>query len=331
MLAADRAFDDLLAARIRPLAARFLAVADIGQWLLRKGLLGQPVPPPAAEVPRASARGAAAVRHHYDLSDDFYRLMLGPSMVYSCAVWKSPAQPIDLEAAQLAKLDRICQRLELRPGMRLLDIGCGWGALAVHAAAHYGVDVVGVTLARNQVAYGQELAERAGVADRVEFRLSDFRDVTDGPFDAVSSIEMTFHLDVRGREHHARAVYDLVRPGGRLFCHEITASPRGRVFQRFSGFIPAYIFPEIDVPTRDAAIGCLESAGFEIASIENLRTHFAASHRAWLRNIEENWAAIVAAVGEQRARAWRLFAAMSVVSCDIDNIGVIHTVAHRRA
>ncbi|MFB7723157.1 class I SAM-dependent methyltransferase [Nocardia sp. NPDC056100] len=330
MLAADTTFDDILGRRIRPLAARAFAAADTTQWLLRNGLLGLPVPPPASEVRRASSRGAEAVRHHYDLSDEFYRLMLGPTMVYSCAVWKNPAQPIDLEEAQIAKLDRICQRLELQPGMRVLDIGCGWGALGVHAAKHYGVEVVGVTLARNQVAHARQLAEQSGVGDRAEFRLCDFRDVTDGPFDAVSSIEMTFHLDTRGRIQHARALHDLVRPGGRIFCHEITASPRGRLFQRGSGFITAYIFPEIDVPTRDSAISTLESAGFEIATVENLRTHFTASHIAWLRNIEENWEEAVAIVGEQRARAWRMFAATSVVSCDIDNIGITHTVAHRR-
>ncbi|WP_051499052.1 class I SAM-dependent methyltransferase [Nocardia sp. BMG51109] len=329
MGATGHAFDDLLAPRVRPTLARLAALAAIADLLRHSGGVGLPPRPPATEVARAGLRGAAAVRHHYDLDDEFYRLMLGPSMVYSGAVWKSPAQSTDLEAAQLAKLDRVCERLELQPGMRLLDIGCGWGALAVHAAQHYGVDVVGVTLARNQARYARELAGRCGVSDRVDIRLCDYRDITDGPFDAVSSIEMTFHLDARARRAHARTAYDLLRPGGRLFCHEITASRRGRLFQRFSGFITAYIFPEIDIPTRTSAIDCLESAGFDVHTVEDLRDHFTASHRAWLRNIEENWDAAVSAIGEQRARAWRLFAAMSVVGCEMRNMSVTHTVARR--
>ncbi|MFI7670167.1 class I SAM-dependent methyltransferase [Nocardia sp. NPDC049526] len=327
--AADRSLDDIRAMRVRPTIGRIAAGLGTAGWMMRSGLFGMPLHPPGAEVSRRGLRGAQAVRHHYDLSNEFYRLMLGPSMVYSCAVWADTDDPADLDEAQRAKLDRICQRLQLRPGMRLLDIGCGWGALVVHAAQHYGVDALGVTLAGEQVAYAREFAERSGVADRVEIRQSDFRDVTDGPFDAVSSIEMTFHLTRRGLREHADTLYGLLAPGGRAFVHDVNASRKGQFYQRVSEFLTSYIFPEIDIPTLSALTQQLERAGLEIDSVENLRMHFAASHRAWLRNLEQNWDAVVAEIGLQRARAWRMFTAISVVSCEMGLTGVTHTVARR--
>ena len=170
------------------------------------------------------ARDAASVSHHYDVSNDFYRLVLGPSMVYSCAYWTETAsEQYTLDDAQRDKLDLVCIKLGLRPGMRLLDVGCGWGSLSIHAAAHYGVTVVGVTVSQEQAALARTRVHDAGVDELVEIRLQDYRDVNDGPYDAISSVGMSEHVGRARLVDYAQTLFDQLAPGGRLLNHAIAS------------------------------------------------------------------------------------------------------------
>lgn len=193
-----------------------------------------PPPPPAEEAPRrggarhSKSRDRRAVSHHYDVGNDFYERVLGPSMVYSCAYW-SPGST--LERAQRDKLDLVCRKLALRPGDRLLDVGCGWGSMALHAAREYGVRVTGVTLSREQAVYARKRVADEGLTDLVDIRIQDYRDVKDGPYDAVSSIGMAEHVGSDRYREYARTLHALLRPGGRLLNHQI-ARPRSRTRRR---------------------------------------------------------------------------------------------------
>ncbi len=191
----------------------------------------KPLSPPPEEARmhgsrHSRTRDAAAISYHYDLSNDFYRLMLGPSMTYSCAVWESPA--VGLEAAQETKLELICQKLALKPGMRLLDVGCGWGSMALHAAERHGVEVVGVTVSARQVEAASERAKEAGLAGQIDIRLQDYRDVDDGPFDAISSIGMFEHVGRKRLAAYFSHLRELLRPEGRLLNHGICRPPVAR-------------------------------------------------------------------------------------------------------
>ncbi|WP_338018216.1 cyclopropane-fatty-acyl-phospholipid synthase family protein [Streptomyces taklimakanensis] len=290
-------------------------------------ILGPPVARPSAEVRRY--RGARAVRHHYDVGDEFYRLVLGPSMVYSCAYWpdgeRSGYGPTE---AQRAKLDMVCRKLDLRPGMRLLDLGCGWGSLLLHAARHYGVEGVGVTLARNQARLAARRIEEAGLADRVRVRLQDYRAVRDGPFDAVASIEMTHHLSRSGRREHAAALARLVAPGGRVLSHELCVLPGGRKLMR-SPFLLRYPHPDLDLGTVGRSAMLAERHGLELLDVENLREHFVPTIRSWLTNLERNRERATALVGYQTVAVWRLFFAVGLLSFEAGLAGVQHLLFTR--
>ena len=225
------------------------------QWLnaLRlataSGLHRPPLPPEEAHLHgrrHSPARDAAAIAHHYDVSNDFYRIVLGPSMTYSCGVWSSP--DVGLEAAQAAKYELICQKLALQPGMRLLDVGCGWGSMVMHAAQHHGVRAVGVTVSRRQQELAAKRVAEAGLSDQVEIRLQDYRDVTDGPFDAISSIGMFEHVGLSKLELYFDRLMELLVPEGRLLNHAISrpAAARGKTKSRFKkqSFIDKYVFPD---------------------------------------------------------------------------------------
>ncbi|MBF6212811.1 class I SAM-dependent methyltransferase [Nocardia puris] len=321
--AGDAALWDLLTGRVVPTLTRGIAALRLLGWAARRRALGTPPPRPESEAPW---RGGA---DHYEMSNEFYRLVIGESMVYSTALWPDPEQPGDLDAAQRDKLELICRELRLRPGSRLLDIGSGWGALAVHAAQHHGARVLGVTLAAEQVSYATELAERAGVADRVEFRQCDFRDVRDGPFDAISSIEVSLHLNARALRGFSRRLHDLLAPGGRVFSQDVTTTRRGKLLENISGFLTAYVFPEVHIPTVPALRRSLTRAGLRIESYCDLTEHFIATDRTWLHNIETHWDAIVAEIGLPRARAERLFAATSVASMRTGLNQASYTIARR--
>jgi cyclopropane-fatty-acyl-phospholipid synthase len=305
----------------------------------RLGALGPPPAPPPEEVRRrrgalhSKARDAASVSHHYDVGNDFYRLVLGPSMVYSCAYWTRPASDsYTLDDAQRDKLDLVCTKLGLRPGMRLLDVGCGWGSLALRAASEYGVDVVGVTVSREQADLARERVRDAGLEGRVEIRLQDYRDVTDGPYDAISSVGMSEHV---GRSHlvdYARTLCDQLAPGGRLLNHAI-ASVRSLPpsSKHEPGFIDSYIFPDGEVLPLSATLDALEQVGLEVRDSEALREHYGRTLRAWVDNLQGQWDQSVGLVGEARARTWLLYLAACALAFEHGNITIHQVLAVKQA
>ncbi len=299
----------------------------------RVGALGLPPTPPPEEMNVARTgrlhskkRDAAAISHHYDVGNDFYALVLGPSMVYSCAVWDD--ENTGLEAAQEAKLDLVCRKLGLQPGMRVLDVGCGWGSLALHAAQNFGVDVVGVTLSQEQAALARKRAADVGLSERIEIRVQDYRDIDDGPFDAISSIGMAEHV---GREQigsYASKLCGLLRPGGRLLNHAISWNA-GEMPPDPDSFIPRYVFPDGEMLSLTVMIGALESAGLEVLDVEALRRHYGLTLRAWVRNLEENWDEAVRLTSEGRARVWRLYMASSALGFERGLNGVYQVLVQR--
>ncbi|RKE20313.1 cyclopropane-fatty-acyl-phospholipid synthase family protein [Streptomyces sp. TLI_171] len=301
---------------------------------LRNGAIGpRPAPPPEEVRHRrgrlhSRRRDRAAISHHYDVGNDFYRLVLGPTMIYSCAYWTADAK--SLEDAQTAKLDLICRKLGLRPGMRLLDVGCGWGSLVLHAARHYGVRAVGVSISTEQVALARERVAAAGLADRIEIRLQDYREVPDGPFDAISSVGMAEHVGSDQYLVYARHLYDLLAPGGRLLNHQIARRPLppGEAY-RLSPFIDRYVFPDGELSPVGTTVSRLEEAGFEVRDVEALREHYGRTLREWVANLEAHWPEATALAGRGRARVWRLYMAASAVAFEQNHIGINQVLAVR--
>jgi cyclopropane-fatty-acyl-phospholipid synthase len=292
---------------------------------LRLGAIGPEPAPPAEEADlgtgrrHSRSRDAAAVSHHYDVGNDFYELVLGPSMVYSCAVWASPETGLD--AAQEAKLDLVCRKLGLAPGSRLLDIGCGWGSMAIHAAQRYGATVVGITLSEEQARMARKRVAEAGLTDRIDIRVQDYRAVDDGPFDAISSIGMAEHVGRAQMPGYVAQLNRLLRPGGRLLNHAI-AWNAGRSTWNPDTFIARYVFPDGELLGLAEMVGELESRDMEVLDVEALRQHYALTLRAWVQHLEENWDAAVAASSEGRARVWRLYMAASALTFEAGDMGV---------
>jgi cyclopropane-fatty-acyl-phospholipid synthase len=292
---------------------------------LRLGAIGPEPAPPAEEAPLGSghrhsrARDAAAISHHYDVGNDFYELVLGPSMVYSCAVWATP--DTGLEAAQEAKLDLVCRKLGLAPGSRLLDVGCGWGSMAIHAAQRYGADVVGITLSEEQARMARKRVAEAGLTDKVDIRVQDYRAVDDEPFDAISSIGMAEHVGRAQMPGYVAQLDRLLRPGGRLLNHAINWNAGTSVWDPDT-FISRYVFPDGELLNLGEMVGLLESRDREVLDVEALRQHYALTLRAWVANLEANWDAAVAASSEGRARVWRLYMAACALTFEAGDMGV---------
>lgn len=315
----------------RSLTAR--EILKLVRTAVRLGALGpNPAPPPEeANVGRhgrrhSKKRDAAAISHHYDVGNDFYALVLGPSLVYSCAVWEN--EQTGLEAAQAAKLDLVCRKLGLEPGMRVLDVGCGWGSFALHAAQRYGVDVVGVTLSAEQAALASKRVAEAGLTDRVEIRIQDYRDVNDGPFDAISSIGMSEHVGSEQMPRYTSQLRDLLRPGGRLLNHAISWNA-GPTDPDPDSFIPRYVFPDGEMLSLGEMVTALEAARLEVLDVEALRRHYALTLRAWVRNLEDHWDEAVEAGGAGRARVWRLYMAASALGFEDGTTGVNQILVQR--
>ena len=282
-----------------------------------------PAPVPDEEIAVGSRlrahsreRDRKSISHHYDVSNDFYRLILGPSMTYSCAVFQHPDDT--LEQAQSNKLELICRKLGLEPGMRLLDVGCGWGTMAIHAAANYGIDVVGITISHEQAELARERVAEAGLSDRIEIRIQDYRDLADGPYDAISSIGMFEHVGLAHLKEYFEILKGLLRPGGRLLNHQIGRTPMppiGRIIKREqvaiarNGFIHRYVFPDGELHEIGDVIGAMQRIGLEARHMESIREHYALTLRHWVNNLEAGWDTAVAEVGEGRARVWRLYMA----------------------
>jgi cyclopropane-fatty-acyl-phospholipid synthase len=303
----------------------------------RLGAIGPRPPVPPEEMRRSRGpvhtlrRDRAAISHHYDVGNDFYRLVLGPSMVYSCAYW--PPGTTTLEAAQKAKLDLVCRKLglhQLPAGARLLDVGCGWGSMLLHAAQHYGVTGVGVTLSAEQARLARERIAEAGLTDRLEVRLQDYREVDDGPFDAISSIGMAEHVGSAMYLRYAKTLHGLLRPGGRLLNHQIARRPTAPgETHRLSPFIAAYVFPDGELAPIGTMVSLLEQAGFEVRDAESLREHYALTLRRWVANLQEDWTQGVKLAGLGRARVWRLYMAASALAFEENRIGVNQVLAVR--
>jgi cyclopropane-fatty-acyl-phospholipid synthase len=274
----------------------------------RLALLRRPEPPPPASEARLSGgrhsteRDASAISHHYDVSNEFYRRMLGPTMVYSCAYFASPQDALD--DAQTRKLDLVCRKLELRPGDRLLDIGCGWGSLLLHAAREYGVRGVGVTLAREQLSLARERIAQAGLGDRLEVRLQDYREVADGPYDKIASIGMFEHVGRANLPAYFERALTLLRPGGLFLNHGIVRTRD--TGNQLGSFTERYVFPDGELHTQAIVVGALERAGFELLDDESLRPHYAETLRRWAVNHDVHREAAVAEIGAERERVWRL-------------------------
>jgi cyclopropane-fatty-acyl-phospholipid synthase len=294
-----------------------------------------PLPPEEAPsrwrrglVAHSRGRDAAAIAHHYDLSNRFYELVLGPSMAYSCAVFTAPDET--LEAAQEEKFDLICRKLDLRAGDRLLDVGAGWGGMVIHAAANYGVAAVGVTLSRRQAEWAQHVIADRGLAGRAEVRPLDYRDLRDGPFDAISSIGAMEHFGVRRLGSHFAMMAGRLQPRGRMLNHCITR-PSNHESHHAGPFLDRYIFPDGELAGPGTVIGAMHDHGFEVRHAENLREHYAITLRHWGANLERNWIEAVAEVGERRARAWRLYMATSRIGFELGRVQIHQVLGVRRA
>ncbi|WP_055481433.1 class I SAM-dependent methyltransferase [Sphaerimonospora mesophila] len=266
----------------------------------------------------AKERDAEAIQHHYDVSNRFYEWVLGPSMAYTCAVF--PEHDSTLEEAQYTKFDLVAKKLDLRPGMRLLDVGCGWGGMVMHAAREYGVKALGVTLSRQQAEWAQKAIAEAGLTDLAEVRHMDYRDVTETGFDRVSSIGLTEHIGKDNLPAYFSFLYGKLKPGGRLLNHCITR-PTGteKTFNK-GGFINRYVFPDGELESVGHLIRQMEDIGFEIRHEENLREHYALTLREWCANLDAHWDEAVEEVGQGTARVWRLYMAGCVVGFERNKV-----------
>jgi cyclopropane-fatty-acyl-phospholipid synthase len=299
-----------------------------------------PPPPPQEHLPswrmrlegvraigwgrHSQERDAEAIHHHYDVSNAFYEHVLGPSMTYTCAVY--PTADATLEEAQEHKYDLICRKLDLRPGQRLLDLGCGWGGMVRHAARHYGVTALGVTLSRNQAEWATQEIKRQGLDDVAEVRFSDYRDIEEGDFDAISSIGLTEHIGVANYPAYFSFVHDKLKPRGRMLNHCITRHDNvsdGRA----GAFIDRYVFPDGELIGSGTIVRAVEDAGLEVQHHENFRDHYARTLQGWSENLVEHWDECVRETDEGTARVWGLYMVGSRIAFERNEIQLHHVLA----
>ncbi|MGH2990431.1 MAG: class I SAM-dependent methyltransferase, partial [Solirubrobacterales bacterium] len=267
-------------------------------------------PPPAAELrPRGRLhtrrRDAEAVRHHYDVSNEFFALFLDESMTYSCALFEEGTET--LEEAQEAKLDVICRKLELEQGQRVLDIGCGWGSFAIHAAREYGVSALGITLSEPQARLATERVRAAGLEDLVEIRVQDYRELG-GQFDAVISIGMVEHVGEARIDEYASVIEGVLAPDGAVLNHGIVRVPAQEGGAHIGGeFSNRYVFPDGELLNLSRMQAGFERAGFETLHVEDLHTDYAETLRHWITRLDENLEEAERLAGPERLRVWRLY------------------------
>jgi cyclopropane-fatty-acyl-phospholipid synthase len=313
---------------IRPTAA---TVAALLRAARHTGALGRPLPPPPTQAVvrgrlHSLGRDRDAIHHHYDLSNEFYELVLDPHLAYSCAYWTSEDPGYTLEDAQRDKLDLVCRKLGLAPGMRLLDVGCGWGSMSLYAAEHWGVDVTGVTIAAEQKAFVDNRIRERGLGDRARVRLQDYRQVSEGPYDAVVSLEMGEHVGERNYPRYARVLHDAVRPGGRVLVQQM--SRRGR-HPGGGPFIEAFIAPDMHMRPVGDTVALLEDSGLEVRDVHSLREHYVRTVHAWLEAFEASHDRVVELVGEEVARVWRLYLVGGAMAFRDGRMGVDQVLAVR--
>ena len=310
-------------------------VAKVLRVAAKLGVVGGPLPAPATQANirgrlHSLLRDRAAISHHYDLSNDFYALILDPQMAYSCAYFtrNAPGTPQDsdygLEDAQRDKLDLVCRKIGLEPGMRLLDVGCGWGSLSLHAAAEYGAHVVGVTISREQKAFVDKRIAERGLQDRVEIRLQDYREVPDGPFDAVASLEMGEHVGEKNYARYAQALHDNAKPGARVLIQQMSRTGR---HPGGGPFIESFIAPDMTMRPVGESVAYLERAGLEVRDVHGLREHYVWTVDAWLEKFESRWDDVVEMVGLEMARVWRLYLVGGGMSFEQGRMGVDQILA----
>ena len=277
--------------------------------------------------PHSPERDRRAVRFHYDVSNDFYRLWLDRRMVYSCAYFASPED--DLDTAQLQKLDYLCRKLRLRPGQRLLDIGCGWGALVIHAAKNFGVHADGITLSEPQVNWARARISEAGLTSEAKIELRDYREIgVNGgeAYDAIVSVGMAEHVGRERLADYFNAVHRALKAGGVFLNQAIGEGTVKRSDNSSGSFIDQYVFPDGDIPPLPITLGAAESAGFEVRDVENLREHYALTLRHWLARLESHHAEALGLVDEITYRVWRLYIAGSAHGFQRGHIAVYQTL-----
>ena len=272
-------------------------------------------------------RDAQAIHHHYDVSNAFYEWVLGPSMAYTCACY--PREQSTLEEAQAHKFDLVCRKLGLRPGMRLLDVGCGWGGMVRHAVENYGVTALGVTLSEQQADWGKAMIAERRLGDRAEIRFADYRDVTETGFDAISSIGLTEHVGPKNYPAYFGFLRAHLRDHGRLLNHCITRPDNQHPGIPARGFINRYVFPDGGLTGSGDIVSAMEDVGLEVHHQENLRQHYARTTRAWCRNLSANWDKAVVEVGLQTARVWGLYLAGSSLGFERNEIQLHQVLATR--
>ncbi len=272
------------------------------------------------------ARDAAAVRYHYDVGNEFFALFLDPSMTYSCAIFSRGART--LEEAQRTKLALVAAKLGLRPGERVLDVGCGWGSFAIHAASEHEVSVVGITLSEAQAALARERVAAAGVGDRVEIRVADYRDVTDGPFDAIASIGMVEHVGDTQIDRYASTLAGLLVPGGRLLNHGIAQldpdeDPTADVFSN------RYVFPDGEPLALSRVLLAIERSGLRVTHVEGFREDYSRTLREWIARLDARLDEAQRLAGADRTRIWRLYLRAARRGFDAGYTSVYQVLAHR--
>jgi cyclopropane-fatty-acyl-phospholipid synthase len=294
----------------------------------------RPIAPPAQEAParwrrvagglrHSKSRDAEAIHHHYDVSNTFYEWVLGPSMTYTCACYPRPDASLD--EAQENKYRLVFEKLRLKPGDRLLDVGCGWGGM-VRYAARRGVKATGVTLSSEQASWARRAIEAEGLQDLAEVRHGDYRDIRDAGFDAVSSIGLLEHIGVRNYASYFRFLRDRLRPGGLLLNHCITR-PENRSQPSTHGFIDRYVFPDGELTGSGRIITEAQDVGLEVLHEENLRPHYAMTLRDWCANLVAHWDEAVAEVGLATAKVWGLYMAGSRLSFERNGIQLHQVLA----
>jgi cyclopropane-fatty-acyl-phospholipid synthase len=309
-------------------------LATLWRAARRLGVVGRPLPPPPEEVRlrggrHSRTRDARAVSHHYDVGNRFFELLLGPSLTYSCAYWTDPAGGT-LEQAQAAKHELVCRKLDLRPGMRLLDVGCGWGSMAIHAARTHGVRVVGITVSKEQQRLAADRVAAAGLGEQVEIRLQDYRVLQDGAFDAISSIGMFEHVGMERTEEYLTGLHRLLVPTGRLLNHAISRpSPSDRPAVDPRSFMGRYVFPDSALLEVGAVVSAMQGIGLEVRDVQSLREHYARTLKAWSDNIEAHWDEVQEAAGAGRARVWRLYLLASAIGFDVNRTSIHQVLAVR--
>ncbi len=298
-----------------------------------KVLLPRIPPPPQEVVPtrrrltvgrmHSKSRDANSISHHYDVSNRFYEWVLGPTMAYTCACY--PTEDATLEQAQEYKFDLVARKIGLKPGMRLLDVGCGWGGMVMHAAREYGVKAIGVTLSEQQALWAQQAIKKAGLEDLAEVRHQDYRDVPETDFDAISSIGITEHIGKANVPGYFAFLNAKLKTGGRMLNHCITRPDNTGPSIHRDGFINRYVFPDGELEGAGWLAGAMNDNGFEIRHEENLREHYSKTLKAWCANLDEHWDEAVEEVGQGTARVWRLYMAGCVLGFD-HNVVQLHQI-----